>query len=129
MQKDLIVLSQISLKSRYFEKGESNWIDVLPMITKRFINRIHSSTKLFPIEGSLKENEGFVYKNLVDKRKKIKPKFQVNDLVRVFDLEKRSQKEIQLIGLTFYIQLQKLLLIQYRVITLIIYQEDIMKPY
>ena len=67
---------------------------------------MHSLTKLTPIQASLKKNEGFVYKNLIDKRNKIKPKFQINDLVRTADL-KNSQKEIRLIGLINYIKLQK----------------------
>ena len=58
------------LKRPVFEKGESNWVDVLPTITKQYNNRIHSSTKLTPIQASLKKNEGFVYKNLLDKRRK-----------------------------------------------------------
>ena len=45
-----------------------------------------------PIQGSLKKNESFVYKNLLDKRKKIKSKFQINDLVRVADLKKTFSK-------------------------------------
>ena len=45
-----------------------------------------------PIQGSLKKNESFVYKNLLDKLKKIKPKFQINDLVRVADLKKTFSK-------------------------------------
>ena len=45
-----------------------------------------------PFQGSLKKNESFVYKNLLDKRKKIKPKFQINDLVRVADLKKTFSK-------------------------------------
>ena len=48
--------------------------------------------KLTPIQASLKKNEGFVYKNLLDKRKKTKPKFQVNDLVRTADLKKTCSK-------------------------------------
>ena len=40
------------------------------------------------IQASLKKNEGYVYKNLLDKPEKIEPKFQVNDLVRVADLKK-----------------------------------------
>ena len=40
---------------------------------------------LTPIQASLKKNERFAYKNLLDKRKKNKPKFQANDLVRVAD--------------------------------------------
>ena len=45
-----------------------------------------------PIQASLKKNEGYVYKNLLDKRKKITPKFQINDLVRVADLKKTFSK-------------------------------------
>ena len=51
------------LKKVIFEKGDANWIDILPTITKQYNNRIHSSTKLSPVQGSLKRNEGFVYKN------------------------------------------------------------------
>ena len=80
------------LKKVVFERGDANWIDVLPAITKQYNNRIHSSTKLTPIQASLKKNEGFVYKNLLDKRKKITPKFQMNDLVRVADLKKTFSK-------------------------------------
>ena len=70
------------LKRPVFEKGDGDWIDVLPTITKQYNNRIHSSTKLTPKDASLKKNEGFVYKNLLDKRKKVIPKFQINDFVR-----------------------------------------------
>ena len=80
------------LKKIVFEKGDGNWIDVLQTKTKQYNNRIHSSTKLTPIEASLKKNEGFVYKNLLDKRKKVKPKFQINDLVRTADLKKTFSK-------------------------------------
>ena len=75
-----------------FEKGDRKRIDILPTITKQNNNRIHSSTKLTPIQASLKKNEGFVYKNIIDKRKKVKPKFQINDVVRTADLEKTSSK-------------------------------------
>ena len=80
------------LKKIVFENGDGDWIDVLPTITKQYNNRIHSSTKLTPIQASLKTNEGFVYKNLLDKRKKVKPKFQINDLVRTADLKKTFSK-------------------------------------
>ena len=80
------------LKRPVFEKGDGKWIDILPKITKQYNNRIHSSTKLTPIQASLKKNESFVYKNLLDKRKKIKPKFQINDLVRVADLKRTFSK-------------------------------------
>ena len=80
------------LKKIVFEKGDANWIDVLPTITKQYNNRIHSSTKLSPKDASLKKNEGYVYKKSLDKRKKVKPKFQINDLVRTADLKKTFSK-------------------------------------
>ena len=67
-------------------------IDILPTITKHYNNRIHSSTKLTPIQAGLKKNEGYVYINLLDKRKKTKPKYQLIDLVRTADLRKTFSK-------------------------------------
>ena len=80
------------LKKIVFEQGDAKLIDILPTITKQYNNKVHSSTKLTPIQASLKKNEGFVYKNLIDKRNKIKPKFQINDLVRTADLKKTFSK-------------------------------------
>ena len=71
------------LKKIVFEQS-----DVIPTITKQYNNKRHSSTKLTPIQASLKKNDGFVYNNLLDKRKKIKSKFRINDLVRTADLKK-----------------------------------------
>ena len=51
-----------------------------------------SSTKISPKDASLKKNEGYVYKNLLDERKKIKPKYKVGDLVRTADLKKTFSK-------------------------------------
>ena len=45
-----------------------------------------------PIQASLKKKEGYVYKNLLDKRKKIKPKYEIGDLVRTADLKKTFSK-------------------------------------
>ena len=80
------------LKKIVFKQGDAKWIDVLPTITKQYNNRIHSSTKLTPIQASLRKNEGYVYKNLLDKRKKIKPKYEIDDLVRTADLKKTFSK-------------------------------------
>ena len=80
------------LKRPVFEKGDGNWIDVLPTIAKQYNNKVHSSTKLTPIQASLNKNEGYVYKNLLDKRKKKTPKFQINDLVRTADLKRTFSK-------------------------------------
>ena len=64
------------LKRPVFENDDGNWIDVLPTITKQYYNRIHSSTKLTPIQASLKKNEGFAYENLLDKRNKKNQSFK-----------------------------------------------------
>ena len=80
------------LKKIVFEKGDGNWINILPTRTKQYNNKVHSSTKLTPIQASLKKNESFVYKNLLDKRNKLKPKLQINDLVRMADLKKTFSK-------------------------------------
>ena len=80
------------LKKIVFENGDANWIDVLPTITKQYNNKVHSSTKLSPKDASLKKNEGLVYKNLLDKRKKVKPKYEIGDLVRTADLKKTFSK-------------------------------------
>ena len=80
------------LKRPVFEKSDGNWIDVLRTIAKQYNIRVHTSTTLRPTQPSFKKKEGFVYKNLLDKRKKIKPKYQVNDLVRTADLEKTFSK-------------------------------------
>ena len=80
------------LKKIVFEQGDAKWIDILPTITEQYNNRRHTSTKLSPKDASLRKNEGYVYKNLLDKRKKVNPKFQINDLVRTADLKKTFSK-------------------------------------
>ena len=80
------------IKRPVFEKGDGKWIDILPNIAKQNYNRIHTSTKLSPKGASLKKDEGFVYKSLLDKRKKVTPKFQINDLVRTADLKRTLSK-------------------------------------
>ena len=40
------------LKPLVFEKGDGKWIDILPTKTKKYSNRIHSSTKLTSIQAS-----------------------------------------------------------------------------
>ena len=60
--------------------------------TKQYNKTIHSSSKLTPIQACLKKNEGYVYKNLLDKRNKMKPKFQINNLVITADIEKTFSK-------------------------------------
>ena len=80
------------LKKIVFEQGDAKWSDILPTTTKQYNNRTHSSTTLTPIQASLKKNEGYVYKNLLDKRNKIKPNYEIGDLVRTADLKKTFSK-------------------------------------
>ena len=80
------------LKKFVFEHGDANWVDTSPTIAKQYNNRIHSSTKLSPKDASLKKNEGFVYRNLLDKRNNIKPKYKIGDLVRTADLKRTFSK-------------------------------------
>ena len=42
------------LKKIVFQQGDAKWVDMLPTITKQYNNKVHSSTKLTPIQGSLK---------------------------------------------------------------------------
>ena len=61
-------------------------------------------------------NEGFGHNNLLDKSKKLKPKFQINNFVRTADLRNMFSKEIRLLGLINSIKLRKKIMIQYQVI-------------
>ena len=49
---------------------------------KQWNNGTHSTIKITPSQDSLKEKKGYVYKILLYKRKKIKAKFQLGNLVR-----------------------------------------------
>ena len=45
-----------------------------------------------PIQANLKKNKGYVYENLLYKRKKIKPKYEIGYLVRTAELKKTFSK-------------------------------------
>ena len=53
---------------------------------------MHSSTKLTPIQASLKKNEGLVYQNLTNNRKGMQPKNKIHDLLRTAELKKTFSK-------------------------------------
>ena len=46
-----------------------------------------------PIQASSKKNEGFAHQNVLEKRKKIKPKFQTNILLRMADIKEKFSKK------------------------------------
>ena len=50
------------LKRQDFERGEGNWIDVLPTITKQYTTRVHFSFKLTPIQASLRKRKKYLQK-------------------------------------------------------------------
>ena len=91
MQISSIALSEIFLRKLSYEKGDANWIHVLPTKTKQYNNRIHSSIKSLPTQASLENIEGYVYQNFWDKRKKIRPK-KTYDLARTAVLKKTFSK-------------------------------------
>ena len=76
-----------------FEGENANWTDVLPTVTKQYTTRVHSSTKLTPIEGSVKENEGYVYQSLLENRKRVRQKYKIHDFVRTADTRRSFSKE------------------------------------
>ena len=45
-----------------------------------------------PIQASSNKNEFYVYNNFLEKRKKMNPKFQLNDLIRTADTKKKFSK-------------------------------------
>ena len=71
-----------------FERKDGNYIAILPTRTKHYNNRVHTSAMLTPVQASLKKNEAYTNKNFLDKRKRMKPQFQINNLIRVADLKR-----------------------------------------
>ena len=80
------------LKKPVFERGDGNWIDILSTIKRQYNIKVHSNTILTPIQASLKRNEDYVYKILLDKRKKTKQKYKIGDLVKTADLRRTFSK-------------------------------------
>ena len=54
------------LKKPLFQRGDANWVNILPSLIKQYDNRINSSTKMTPNLASKKSNEKEVYSNLQD---------------------------------------------------------------
>ena len=83
------------LKNPILIAGKADWLSELPSIVKQYINTIHSSIKMTPIQASKKSNDKLVYSKLKDDREIQKPKYKLGDLVRTADILKEySQKEI-----------------------------------
>ena len=80
------------LKKPVFEKGNANWLSELPSVIKKYNNTIHHSIKMTPIQASKKSNEKLVYSKLRYDRVKLKPKFNLGQLVRTADIKRVFSK-------------------------------------
>ena len=80
------------LKKPVFEKGKADWLSELPSVIKQYINRVHHSIKMKPIDASKKSNRKLIYNNLKDDREVRKPKYKLGDLVRTSDIKKVVSK-------------------------------------
>ena len=82
----------------FTERGNHRYIDDIQRIVDEYNNIYHSSIKMTPVEASKKENEGIVYYNVYNKRRRemmkqnIKPKFKVGDIVRINKFKKIFEK-------------------------------------
>ena len=86
------------LSMLFTERGNYRYIDDIQNIVDKYNNTYHSSIKMTPVEASKKENEGLVYYNLYNKRRREiylqnkKAKYKVNDHVRISRLKRHFQK-------------------------------------
>ena len=80
------------LKKPVFLAGIADCFSELQSVIKQYINTIHSSTKMTPVQASKKANGKLLYSNLEDKRRKLDPKFKLGDLVRKADIKRVFSK-------------------------------------
>ena len=82
----------------FTETGNYRYIDKIHDIVEKYNNTYHSSIKITPFEASKKINEGLVYYNLYNKKirerylQNKKPKYKVNDRVRISRFNRHFQK-------------------------------------
>ena len=70
------------LRRSVFEKSNANWIDETFLVTKRYNNTKHSSTKLTPTQASLKKYRSSCFQKHDKQREKMKSNFNLGDLGR-----------------------------------------------
>ena len=86
------------LAALFTERGNYRYIDDIHNIMDKYNNTYHSTIKMTPNESSKQENEGLIYYNLYDKRRRErylqnkKAKFKKNDRVRISQLKRHFQK-------------------------------------
>ena len=67
-------------------------VDVLSTIALKTYAEKHSSTKITPFSASSEKTEKYVYRKLLDKRKKVKLKPKEGNVVRTAGLQKTFSK-------------------------------------
>ena len=78
-----------TIKSKMWKQftiqGNTQYLDMLPKLVKRYNNTKHSRIKMTPVEASKEKNKGLVYFNLHGDMEtlKQKPKFKIGDKVRI----------------------------------------------
>ena len=81
---------------KYFSANSTNvYINVLPDLVREYNNTRHSSIKMMPVKASKKENELRAWRNLYPDHLEIydiKPKFSVEDKVRISKKKKTFEK-------------------------------------
>ena len=86
------------LSSLFTINNNYRYINDIHNIVNKYNNSYHSSIKMTPAEASMKANEGLVYYNLYNKRRRErylqnkKAKFKVNDRIRISRLKTHFQK-------------------------------------
>ena len=68
------------VKKPVFEKGSADQINEIPFITKKDNNFFHHSTKMTPMQASMKKNENTVFSNLQEKRKQTSKKIRIRTI-------------------------------------------------
>ena len=73
-------------------QGNTQYLDMLPIILKQYNNAKHSSIKMTPTEASKKNNEGLVYFNLYGDMETSKPqqKYKIGDKVRINKYKRKT---------------------------------------
>jgi len=69
---------------RFTAENTRKWIDMLKSLMNDYNNKYHTTIKMTPIEGSLKENEAEVYRN-------INKPLLFNNVITILKLETLSE--------------------------------------
>ena len=78
------------ISKMFTERDSYRYIDKIDDIVNEYNNTYQSSIKMTPVDASKKENEGIVYYNLYNKRRREmlkrnnRPKFKKGNIVRIY---------------------------------------------